>query len=110
MKRIIIIGTALCALAGATVAQAATLNNYTANVSFSTSKSGTPSKPVSLGYTENLTASNTTPGLVAAPLVDIKTKIYGLRSNLKSFKTCSFHTIDSPPKFNAACPTAGRLH
>jgi hypothetical protein len=104
LKRIIIIGTAICALAGATIAQAATLNNYTANISLSTTKAGTASKPVPVGYTESLTASNTTAGLVAAPLVDIKTKIYGLKSNLNSFKTCSFHTIDSPPKFNAACP------
>jgi hypothetical protein len=59
---------------------------------------------VSIGYTETLLASNATAGLVAAPLVDIKTTISNARSNLKDFKTCSLNTIDSPPRFNAACP------
>jgi hypothetical protein len=104
LKRIIIIGTVVSALVGAAVAYGATLNNYTANVKFTSSKAGSPSKPVSIGYTETLSASNATAGLVAAPLVDIKTTIANARSNLKYFKTCSFHTIDSPPKFNAACP------
>jgi hypothetical protein len=38
LKRLIIIGTALCALVGATVAHGATtLNNYAANINFSSS-------------------------------------------------------------------------
>jgi hypothetical protein len=105
LRRIIIVGTALCALIGATVADGATtLNNYSANINFSTSKAGSASKPVSIGYTETLAASNATAGLVAAPLVDIKTTISNARSNLKDFKTCSLRTIMTPPKFNAACP------
>jgi hypothetical protein len=101
----IIIGTALCALVGPTVALAATpLNNYSANINFTSSQAGSASKPVSIGYTETLQASNATAGLVAAPLVDIKTTISNARSNLKYFKTCPLHTIGTGPKFNAACP------
>jgi hypothetical protein len=106
LRRIIIIGTAIAALAGAAIAYGATLNNYTANLKFSSSKAGSPSKPVSIGYSETLTASNATAGLVAAPLINIKTTIYGVRSNLNKFPTCSFKTIDTGPKFNAACPKA----
>jgi hypothetical protein len=110
LKRIIIIGTALCALVGATVAYGATtLNHYSANINFSTSKAGSASKPVAIGYTETLSASNATTGLVAAPLVDIKTTISNARSNLKDFKTCSWRTISSAPRFNAACPKGSEI-
>ena len=63
MRRKLIIGTALAAvLAVASVAYAATLNNYTATISFSTSKPGTKAKPLPLSYTETLTAANATSG------------------------------------------------
>jgi hypothetical protein len=109
-KRIIIIGTAAAVFASiVAVAYGATLNNYTAKISFTSSKPGSASKPVSIGYTETLGASNATAGKVAAPLVDIKTTIYGLRSNLSKFKTCSFSVIDTGPKFNAACPKGSQV-
>lgn len=108
-RRIIIVGTVVAALAGAAIAYGATLNNYTANLKFTSSAAGSPSKPVSIGYTETLGASNATAGLVAAPLVNIKTTIYGLRSNLSKFPVCSFKTIDTGPKFNTACPKGSEV-
>jgi hypothetical protein len=109
LRRFIIIGTAVAALSVAAVAYAATLNNYTAKVSFTSSKAGSPAKPVPMGFTETLGASNATAGKVAAPLVDIKTTVYGLVSNLKPFKTCSMTTILAAPKFNAACPKGSEV-
>jgi hypothetical protein len=108
-KLIIISAAAVAVLAVAAVAYGATLNNYTANLSFTSSAAGSPSKPVPIGYTETLGAANATAGKVAAPLVDIKTTIYGLRSNLSKFKTCSFSTIDTGPKFNTACPKGSEV-
>jgi hypothetical protein len=109
LRRIIIAGTAVAALAGAAIAYGATLNNYTAKVSYSTSKPGSPSKPVSFGFTETLGAANATAGKVAAPLVDIKTTIYGVTSNLSKFPVCSSTTIDTAPNFNASCPKGSEV-
>lgn len=109
MRKVIIIGTAIAALAGAAIAYGATLNNYTASLKFTSKAAGSSTKPVSIGYTETLGASNATAGMVAAPLVNIKTTIYGLRSNLKDFKTCSAAVIEKGPKFNAACPKGSEV-
>ena len=106
MRRKLIIGvTFVVVLAVAGVAYAATLNNYTAKITFSSSKPGTPAKPVPLSYKETLTAANAAgASKVAAPLVDIKTTIYGMKANLKDFPTCSSKTIETPPKYNLNCP------
>lgn len=110
MRRKLIIGTALMAvLVGASVAYAATLNKYGAVVKFSTTKPGTAAKPVPLSYTETLTAANVTSGKVAAPLINLKTTIYGAQSNLKDFPTCSFATILKGPKFNLNCPKGSEV-
>jgi len=96
LRRIIIIGTALAVLAAAATAIAATqLNSYTASFSFSPSKAGTSSKPVPVGYRDTLGAASTTPGNRAAPLVDIKTTIYGVQSNAGKFPTCSAAQINA---------------
>lgn len=109
MRRFLIIGTAMAVLAGAAVAYAATLNKYTATVTFTSSKPGSKSKPVAIGFTEKLGASNATSGKVAAPLVDIKTTIYGAVSNLKKLPVCSSTKIDTGPKFNTACPKGSEV-
>ena len=111
MRRKLIIGTAFVAvLAVAGVAYAATLNNYTAKIGFSSSKPGTAAKPVPLNYTESLTAANTAgSSKVAAPLVDIKTTIYGMKANLKAFPTCSSKQIETPPKYNGNCPKGSEV-
>jgi hypothetical protein len=102
MRRIIIIGTAVAVLVGAGAAYAA-LNNYTATFSFSSSKAGSSKSPVSVGFTENFGASNAATGSRAAPLIDIKTTVYGLVSNAKSFPTCDGNQI-STRKSDSFCP------
>ena len=53
MRRIIILGTAVAVLAGASVAFAATgLNTYTAGFAFKPTKAGSKHKPVSVSFTE----------------------------------------------------------
>jgi hypothetical protein len=103
LRRIVIIGTALAVLVGAATAYAA-LNNYTATLKFSPSKAGTPSKPVNIGWSETLAATNTTTGSRAAPLIDIKTTIYGLKSNAKDFPTCNKATEMVTKKTDSFCP------
>jgi hypothetical protein len=108
LKRIIMIGTAIAVLVGAAAAYAA-LNTYTATLKFQSSGAGTAKAPKPIGYTETLTASNAIPADRAAPLIDIKTTIYGLTSDAKAFPSCSFKTIDTGPKFDAACPAKAKV-
>ena len=100
------IGTALAVLLTAGVALA-TINTYSATLTFKPSVKGTKKAPAPIGFTENLGASNMTSGSRAAPLIDIKTTIYGMVANAKSkaFATCSDTVISAAPKFDAACPT-----
>jgi hypothetical protein len=109
LRRFLIIGTAAAVLAGAAVAYAATLNKYTASVAASPAKPGTAAKPVSVGVTEKLGAANATSGKVAAPLVEIKTTIYGLISNAKKFPSCSSTKIDTGPAFGGNCPKGSEV-
>lgn len=103
MRRVIILGTAVTVLITASVAVAATLNTYTANLAFKPTKAGSTHKPVSVGFTESLTAANDTAANRAAPLVDIKTTIYGMSSNAKYFPTCN-GTLISSRKSDSFCP------
>lgn len=105
MRRIMIIGAAAVAvLAVAGVAYAAAFNSYSAKLTFSPSKAGSKSKASPLAFTENLGAKGVS-GNRAAPLVDIKTTIYGIRSNAKDFPTCSASKITAnPAKWDKACP------
>jgi hypothetical protein len=108
LKRIIMIGTAIAVLVGAAAAYAA-LNTYTATVKFQSSGAGTAKAPKPIGYTETLAANGGTSGNRAAPLIDIKTTIYGVVADTKAFPTCSFATIDKLPKFDAACPPKAKV-
>jgi hypothetical protein len=103
LRRIIILGTAAAVLAGASVAVAATLNTYTANLSFKPSKAGSTHKPVSLGFTETYSAANDVSADRAAPLIDIKTSIYGLVNNGGKFPSCEGNQI-SARKTDTFCP------
>ncbi len=96
MRRIIIIGTALAVLVGAASALAAgTLNTYTASHPVSPNKAGSSKSPVPVSVTDKYVAHNATIGQRTAPLIDIKTKIYGLVSNGKYFPTCSLKKISA---------------
>jgi hypothetical protein len=103
LRRIIIACTALAVLAGASVALAATLNTYTAKLTFKPSKAGTKKKPVKIALTETLTAANDVSGDRAAPLTDIKTTIYGIKSNANKLPTCDGNQI-SAQKTDSICP------
>jgi hypothetical protein len=107
LRRIIIIGTALAVLAslGAGAAFAASsFNTYGANFSFSPNKAGSPSKPVALGFSQNLSAVGTS-GNRAGPLTHLTSTMYGLRTNGKYFPTCSPAKIGNPSTgYDKACP------
>ena len=103
MRRIIILGTTLAVLAGASVAGAATLNTYSAALKFSPTKAGSKKSPSPVGFTETYGAKNDVPGSRAAPLTDIKTTIYGLIGNKKAFPNCDGTRI-SAMKTDSFCP------
>jgi hypothetical protein len=92
LRRIIVIGTALSVLIGATAAFAAALNTYTAKQSFSPVAAGSAAAPIPAGRTEVLTAKGVN-GHNAAPLIDIKTTVYGMTLHPKGFPTCSAAAI-----------------
>ena len=89
MRRIVVVATALAVLMAAASAFADTggLNSYTATLKFSPNKAST-----GLGFTQKYVADGTN-GNRTAPLTDIKTVIYGLKSDGKDFATCSASKI-----------------
>ena len=70
---------------------------------FSPNKTGSKKKPAALGWTQTLAAANNTSGDRAAPLIDIKTLMYGIKVDQKDFAKCSATTIATPPKYDQAC-------
>lgn len=104
MRRLLIIGTALVVLGAAAAAfAAAPFNHYTASTSLSPGKAGSPSKPVPISMHQILTAQGTN-GNRAAPLVDLRTTIYGVKFDASAVKaTCSFATISHAAN-DASCP------
>jgi len=105
LRRTIIAATALVVLAAAAAAYAATpVNNYTGSLTFSSKSAGTPAKPSPAGFVELFSASNGTSGLAAAPITDIKLKMYGLKvdTSKTDFPTCSLAVISK--NYGATCP------
>ena len=94
MRRIVVIATALAVLVAAVSAYAATggFNTYSATLKFSPNKAGSGKAPSAVGFTEKY-AANGTGGNRTAPLTDIKTTIYGVKSHGKGFPTCSLAKI-----------------
>jgi hypothetical protein len=108
LRRIIITGTAVAVLVGAGVAYAA-FNTYGGTTFKFNGKAGSPKHPAPIGFLETLAAANVNSANRAAPLVDIKTTIYGLKSNAGSFPKCTDAMIvANPAKWDKACP-AGSL-
>ncbi len=109
MRRIVIIGTAAAVLVGAAVAYAA-FNNYSgSHVSFSPGGSGSAKHPKSVNMTEVLQAAAPS-GDRAAPLTDIKLKVYGVRTNGKNFPTCTDTQIEADKtKYEKACPAKSAI-
>ena len=113
MKRKLGAITAVLCLAGAGAAYAAgpvTVgpNTYTGNFSV-VGGAGSVAKPKAVAMTETLGMTGATAGNVGAPLVDIKTTTYGVKSpNGKYFPRCTASLINgqggSTQKWNAVCP------
>jgi hypothetical protein len=114
VRRIIIGLTAAALLVMATAALAAA-NHYTASISFSPGKAGSAKHPVPTGMVQNLAATPLLPNKRAAPLTDITTSTYGLKSTVTS-KTpkCTgaqitvAHDDNTCPK--GALVATGRVH
>ena len=103
LRRTIIAITAIGALIAAGVAYAASFNTYSAKLSFSPPTAGTSSKPVSTVLKEALAAKSSTSGDRAAPLINIKVTMYGLKANPAGFPTCSVAKITAA-KNDTGCP------
>jgi hypothetical protein len=100
-KRILIIATAVCVLATAAVAYAQ-INTYTAVFTFTSKQGGTAAAPAPIGFNENITATGTD-GNRTAVLLNITTKVYGLKMDGKDFPTCTLAQI-SAAKNDTVCP------
>jgi len=107
LKKIVLIATTVGLLVAAGAAYAA-LNTYSATLKFSTKAHGTAAKPVPLGYTQDIKASNTTAGQRTGVLTDITTKIYGLKADGKDFPTCSLNKI-AAAKSDTVCPKGAKV-
>lgn len=106
MRRLVIIGTVLTALVGATAAYAAFFNTYQGSkLVFSPKVAGTKASPAPVGETVVYKAGSSTSGDRAAPLTDIKTTIYGVVSNGGKLPVCTDSMIEADKtKYDAACP------
>jgi hypothetical protein len=91
LRRIVLIATALGVLVAAASAYAA-INTYSMSLGFTSKQAGSASKPVPIGYTQDINAAGTN-GNRTAVLLDIKTKIYGLTADGEDFPTCSLNKI-----------------
>jgi len=99
--------TAVAVLGVAATALASGFNTYTAKVSFAPSKAGSAHKPSPIGMRQILTA-NGTAGNRAAPLVDLRSTVYGMVSDGKDFPTCSLNTI-ATAKNDTGCPKGAEV-
>jgi hypothetical protein len=93
LRRLIMIGTALAVLGLAAAAYAATFNNYNGSSLKFGKGAGTKAKPVPLGMVETLRA-NAPAGDRAAPLIDIKLTIYGVKFVTSKLPACSDAKIE----------------
>jgi hypothetical protein len=105
----VIIGTALAVLVGAGTAYAA-FNNYTGSaLTFSPTGAGSPAHPKIVNMTEQLQV-NAPSGNRAAPLTNIKLKVYGVQTNGNLFATCTDGQIEANPvKYERTCPPQSRI-
>lgn len=95
MRRIALIAVAVGMLVAAGAAYAASqINTYQASLKFTSKAAGTARKPAPIGYTQDINAQGTN-GNRTAVLLDIKTKIYGLKADGKDFPTCSLSAISN---------------
>ena len=106
MKRKITAITLVCLLVGAAAALAA--NTYSGTTMTFSKGSGSAKKPVAVGFKQTLTANNTDSTKAAEVLVNIKTSIYGLKSNGSKFPTCSASKMEAM-KSDSFCPKKSKF-
>jgi hypothetical protein len=87
--------------AGAAYA-ASEINTYKATVKLTSKAAGTAKKPVPMGFTQDIKASGTN-GNRTAVLLNITTKIYGLKADGKDFPTCTTGQINAAHN-DTVCP------
>jgi hypothetical protein len=108
LRRLVIIGTALAALVGASAAYAAFFNTYKGTkIVIAPKVAGSSAHPIAIGQTQVLKAGSTTSGDRAAPLTDVKTTIYGVKTNGGKVPVCTDKMIESAGAakgFDKACP------
>ena len=94
---------------GATAAYGATAaNNYSGTTQTFSKGAGSNKKPVGISYKQTLKATNNDPSKAAAVLVNIKVKMYGVKSNAKQFPTCSAAKMVQL-KSDSFCPKASKF-
>jgi hypothetical protein len=112
LRRLVIIGTVLTALVGASAAYAAFFNNYKGSkIALAPKVAGSSSHPISIGETEVLKA-NAPSGDRAAPLTDIKTTIYGVKTNGGKVPVCTDKMIEqagAAKGYDKACPKGSMI-
>lgn len=101
MKRILVLGTALAVLVGATAAYAA-YNNYAGTTTTISKGVGSKNKPVGLSMVQTLEVGAPT-GVRAAPLTDIKTTLYGVKLDAGKLPVCTDAKIEQ----NKVSPIGG---
>ena len=107
MRKSLVIAVTTAIMLIAAASAYAAINTYTAKDVVSPAKAGTAKKPVSVGYTEDLSAKGTN-GNRTALLTDIKTTIYGLKLIDKGLPTCSLTQI-ATAKSDTGCPKGAML-
>jgi hypothetical protein len=114
LRRIIVIGTALAALAGGGIALAAggQYDKFGATQTFTPNAAGSTAHPSPLSLKEHWTAKATNGG-AAAPLTKIVAKVYGLQYNGKHFAKCTASQINKANghggKWDNVCPKSSYI-
>jgi hypothetical protein len=107
LRRLVIIGTALAVLGATAAAYAAThFNSYTSSKLAVTKGAGSAAKPSGLAMQETLKVT-TSNGERAAPLTDIKIKIFGVKLDVGKLPVCTDSMIDANPTSPLGSCSAG---
>jgi hypothetical protein len=103
LRRKVVVITTLCLLIGAAAAYAAGDNVYTGTSMTFAKGVGTSKKPIGITFKQALQATNVDSSKAAAVLINIKTRIYGLKNDSKDFPSCTAAQITTR-KADAFCP------
>jgi hypothetical protein len=103
LRRLALIAVAVGMLIAAGAAYAASqINTYNATLKFTSKAAGTAKKPAPIGFTQDIKAKGTN-GNRTAVLLNITTKVYGLKADGKDFPTCTTGQINAAHN-DTICP------